>query len=363
MIIPNNTNLSGPVGWPPRGPPVLPPEAQEIATLEKELRPMFYTFAYASLILALLGNGLIILIVAYDRQNRSMANLFMFNISIADVLFAVLNIAGESAYLSMEDTPGKIFVDYACLFKSLISSRILTYAVSMLSLAALSVERYHAVCKPLTTYTNAANINIFKKGIFVFIWVMSIAMSVPVGLCKFEVEANVKAFAVSLVVMLHSIPLFIIVVTNTIIVVSLRSRVGPGENREAGEGRARRKRLTTLLIVMVVTFIIFWSPYQFFFLRTIFVTQSQHHPVYYFRMLIVQRAAGVLAYFNPTLNPFLYMFYSKNFRQGLCKLIRRNTEYNLTKSAFRTRAGTSRQTAATGDKMSVELNGVMQRVS
>lgn len=360
MIIPNNTNLSGLIGWPPPGPPVLPPEAQEIASLAKELRPMFYTFAYASLILALLGNGLIIIIVACDRQSRSMANLFLFNISIADVLYAAVNIAGESLYLSMEDTPQKI-VDNACLLRSLTSFRFLTYSVSMLSLVALSVERYHAVCKPLTAYTNAANINIFKIGIFVFIWVMSVAMSVPVGLCKFE--GNVKAFAISLVVLLHTIPLIIIVVTNTIILVSVRSRVGPGENREVGEGRARRK-LTTLLIIMVITFIMFWSPYQFFFLHTIFAAKSRPHPVYYFKMLIVQRAANVLAYFNPTLNPFLYIFYSKNFRQGLRKLIRRETasDYNLTKSAFRTRAGTSRQTAVTGDRVSVELNGVKQRV-
>ena len=118
---------------------------------------------------------------------RSMAHLFLLNVGIADLFFSALNIAGHATEQALDEETLKN--TFCTLY--------------MFCLAALSVERWYVVCWPIKAqFSNAVLVKKVKVSFLVLMWMVALAISAPLGLCKFTVT---KAFAILLA--LHGLAL------------------------------------------------------------------------------------------------------------------------------------------------------------
>ena len=257
--LPTNVSFHGPPA------PVMPPkEVMSLLSLQETLHPIFTTVEFSALSIALIGNLLIVLTIFSNRKMRSMAHLFLLNVAIADLFFSALNIAGHATEHLLHEQALK--ETFCTLYRSLIAVRFVAYAVSMFCLAALSVERWYVACSPLRAqFSNAILVKKLKFSFLLLIWIIALAISAPMGLCKITVT---KTFAIILALVLHITPLGVInIVVNVKMILSLRQNA-VCEISAVNEGT--RERIRKLLITLILSVVIFWSPYHCLFLYSVF---------------------------------------------------------------------------------------------
>lgn len=300
------------------GPPALempPKDIISLLSLQETLHPIFTAVEFSVLSLAFVGNLLIVLTICSNKKMHSMVHLFLLSVAIADLLFSALNIAGHAReHLLQKEALEETF---CTLYRPLIAVRFIAYAVSMFCLAALSVERWYMICSPLRAqFSKAILMKKLKISFLLLIWIIALAISAPLGLCKITVT---KTFAIFLALVLHVAPLAIIIVVNIKMILSLK-RNAVCEISAVNEGA--RDRIRKLLITLILSVVIFWSPYHCLFLYFVFA-EPPSSPAMAIKLTIANRVGNAVAYFNPLLNALLYYIFSNEFRKGFSSLIAR----------------------------------------
>ena len=107
------------------------------------------------------------------------------------------------------------------------------------------------------------------------------------------------------------VPVFIIGLCYSLMAKNLLSRVRPGSLGDAAmrSGRARR-RIAKMVLVVMTTFAICWLPIHYVHLRSDFGPPQFCRASYVIRIV-----AHCMAYANSAINPVIYSFMSKNFRE------------------------------------------------
>ncbi len=137
----------------------------------------------------------------------------------------------------------------------------------------------------------------------------------------FETDAVRRAYTLTLFIAYYVIPLFIIVVCYCLMTLSLKAkgqRDKPGRAAEANQSRNRK--IARLVMVVVATFALCWGPIHLVHLQTDLGT-PEYSNIFY----IIKIVAHCLSYANSAINPIIYSFMSKSFRQSFreaccCKL-------------------------------------------
>lgn len=123
-------------------------------------------------IISIVGNGLVIFVIAKDKRMQTVTNIFIGNLAVADVIIGVFTtpFQFQPALLQRWDYP-HILCSMAPCFK------VLSVSVSVLTLTIISLDRYIAVMYPLKAG--------FSKSRAFFcllvIWGLSIGSSFPEG--------------------------------------------------------------------------------------------------------------------------------------------------------------------------------------
>lgn len=275
----------------------LPPDHQELLDIYHQLEPMFSTFAFVLSLLSLIGNFLVILTALADRHSHTLADLFLFNVAIANVFYSGMNIIAESLSLVRR----QMILKESCVTQPLTSLRVLTFTVSIYSLLAVSIDRFLA-----TTMFNFNNNN--NRKVVVLLWLISLAIILPLAFCDFNVNI---LYTVCLAIIILCLPLSGILVFNFLIYKSARTQVAPRPSR----GEVRSKRTVPLVTALVVSLVVLWMPYLVMVSYPA-VTGGVYSCDGYIRILLVERSVNIVAYFNPAVNPVLCCVFSKTFRQG-----------------------------------------------
>ncbi|CAG9579729.1 unnamed protein product [Danaus chrysippus] len=103
----------------------------------------FILFA-SMLLLAVIGNTLVIWIVLAHRRMRTVTNCFLVNLAVADLLMATLNGAPNFVFLVTAHWP---FGSVTCTASNFTAN--LTVSAGVFTLVAITVDRYVAIVKPL----------------------------------------------------------------------------------------------------------------------------------------------------------------------------------------------------------------------
>lgn len=138
---------------------------------EAELGVMYCGYAVVTL-LAICGNGLVMVVIGWRRKLQSIANMFIWNLACADCLTGLLAIPFKFTAAMMQHW---VFPGVLCHVVPFMETT--TLSVSVFTLLVISVDR-------LRLMVNRANTNMPKQvahGLILAIWLVGVACSLPYG--------------------------------------------------------------------------------------------------------------------------------------------------------------------------------------
>ncbi|XP_054457745.1 cholecystokinin receptor type A [Anoplopoma fimbria] len=326
-------------------------------------------------LLSVLGNSLIIAVLVRNRRMRTVTNLFLLSLAISDLMVSLVCIPFTLIPNLMRD-----FIFGTGMCKLVMYFMGVSVSVSTFNLVAISLERYSAICNPLTSRTWQTKSHAAK--VITATWVASFILMLPYpissGLKPFTRHNNSTGFMcrlvwpndviqqswyVSLLLMLFLIPGIVMMTAYGLICLELyrgitfelssrksnRERqlstgsIKPGDSdgcylqpskrksitattsnpsskpvasRVCGSSSTAnlmaKKRVIRMLLVIVFLFFLCWTPvfvvnaWQAFDRRSAYRLTGA--PISYIHLL---------SYTSACVNPIIYCFMNKRFRQGM----------------------------------------------
>lgn len=291
-------------------------------------------------IVGITGNFLVCFAVWRNRQMRTVTNMFIVNLSVADLGIIIICLPPT---LLVDVTETWFMGTVMC--KLVYFLMTVSISVSVLTLAAIAVERWYAICRPLSFKSTRRRARI----IIIFIWIVSACVALPdiifIHLKRFErVPADVTdlllscqpgldkynqtVYQIALIVLLYMLPMICIGVAYIHISLVLWKGGIPGEgdsrsasakpminNRGAtvaNEQLATRRKAAKMLITVVVVFAVCYFPVH---LLNILRYAGVMGSVSVDGIRVYSYIAHWLPYLNSSTNPIIYNFMSGKFRK------------------------------------------------
>ncbi|KAM3923182.1 chemerin-like receptor 1 [Leptodactylus fuscus] len=273
-----------------------------------------YTLVF---LLGTTGNGLVIWFTI--KMKKTVNVIWFLNLSIADFTFSLF-LPLSITYLANDFF--WVFGTFMCKLSSMVTFMNLT--ASVFFLAVISIDCFIMVFFPVW----CQNYRRPKLALFVVIavWVLSITCGLPFFIyrdtyrkdnvirCfsnfKFGESLSIEIAEYKFGTTMRFIVGFVIPFT---IIVACYSVIAL---------RIYRKRMTTsskpfkVIITVIVCFFVCWFPYQLF---SILELNTDYNPHDVFR--VGSTIAITLAYMNSCVNPFLYVFIARDFKDNLWRSI------------------------------------------
>ncbi|XP_033642272.1 somatostatin receptor type 5-like [Asterias rubens] len=282
-------------------------------------------------IIGILGNVLVCFVIFKVRSMQTRTNAFIFHQAVIDLLGSIL-IVLRSEIPVPEIIPSDGLGWFLCHVWHINCLQFYIFLESTSSLLVLTMERYYAIVHPFKYQAAFATRPKLKVGVCMAVsWVLAF---IPIVYCLFNFEAkNGKCVPVAIrgstiigtlvVVMQYVIPVAVMLFAYIRISVEMKrgaARVGPAPAQHLPGGanapdmaesllRARRNTFKMLLIVFI-TFSICWTPNQIIFL--LFNLGFDIPLSGWFYYLSVAMVAS-----NSCVNPMIYAFKYRQFRNGL----------------------------------------------
>ena len=293
-------------------------------------------FALVTL-LGMIGNLLVVYVICSRKKLRTLTNLLLLNLAIADLLF-VLICPPFTAYQ---------FATYHWPFQGILGNILcklmhyllnVTAYVTIYTLVATAVIRYMTIVH--TRRTMSYRTNKFVLFIIIGIWVVMLLGNSPI-LASYAVQINPyglpdcenygkhygKILYATFFVFAFVLPLIVIFALYLAIYIHINYS---SEVYKSGTNRSQRRRsyASRLLVAVVITFVVCWFPVHVHLLMAYYSTLPESD---------VYRTAAILfnflSYFNSAVNPVIYNFTSHDFRTSFrdalcCKLYEREDTNN-----------------------------------
>ena len=269
----------------------------------------------------LVGNGLVILVIARFAKMKTVTNIFILNLSIADGLFLL----GLPMAMTTSLLKHWIFGEVLC--KTYYTLTTINQFTGAFTLTMMSADRFLAVRYPLSSMN--IRTPCYALVSILVIWVTSLLFMIPVILfaelivrkpyesCQMvwpsaHAQIGQKIFLIYTLLLGFAIPVFVITCLYSLIVLKLK-RTSPSLGVSAKK-RSHATKVTKLVTVIISVFILCWLPYwlfQAYLIKSIPLTKQLHpYLVYLFQ------ACTILSYANSMVNPILYAFTNENFREA-----------------------------------------------
>lgn len=274
-------------------------------------------------LLAIFGNALALWVLRTKLELRTLAHAFLTNLVIADLLLALLTPFEAVATFSGV----YVFDDYGCKIQR--TSLYFFYAASILTLSAISLERYVAICYPL-------RYDKFKKRktqILLLIWLTSALIVIPhLYLSEKRIVNGEKVcfqfhttnatrvpffwgYFVPCFLLLYLLPLALVSITYwkaARALTALESRLEVTSTVDISMTVRMRQEVLRMLFVVIIFFVIQWTPFEIVeILDSAPGVMGDINPITSHRV-----AVNMIAFSNAVVNPILFGFMSKSFREG-----------------------------------------------
>lgn len=122
------------------------------------------------ILLAIIGNSLIILVISFNNFMRKSTNYFILNLAICD-LAIVFSCMWVHIVLSLNKF--WILGEFFCKFNTFL--QMVSVIASVLTLASISCDRYFGIAHPFKQILTKKR----ALGILAFIWIFSVIISIP----------------------------------------------------------------------------------------------------------------------------------------------------------------------------------------
>ncbi|XP_073513768.1 formyl peptide receptor-related sequence 4-like isoform X2 [Phyllobates terribilis] len=256
-------------------------------------------------LLGMIGNGLVIWF-GFFRMKKTVNVVWFLSLAVADFFFALTFPVYISQILLSN------WSKFLCMLMPLLF--YLNTSVSVLQLTVISVDRCICVMFPVWCHNHRRPRLAFI--IALIIWIFSLALATPFityqdtlnnydeTFCMFDIASLISINkTVFSFVFYFLLPFIIIVSCYTVIVLHMR-----------------RKRIFTsskplkTIVAIIIAFFICWFPSYLFSFYIIFSSIWTHFYVIYYGGFI----AMLLIIMNSCINPILYVFIGRDFKEKCC---------------------------------------------
>ncbi|XP_055254410.1 C-X-C chemokine receptor type 2 [Moschus berezovskii] len=300
-------------------PSILPDSAPcrpEALDINKHAVVTIYALVF---LLSLLGNSLVMLVILYSRVGRSVTDVYLLNLAMADLLFAM-----TLPIWAASKAKGWIFGTPLCKVVSLLKE--VNFYSGILLLACISMDRYLAIVHATRTLTQKRH---WVKFICLGIWALSVILALPIfifrraihppyssAVCYEDLGANTTKWRMVMRVLPQTfgflLPLLVMLFCYGLTLRTLFSA-------QMGQ----KHRAMRVIFAVVLVFLLCWLPYNLVLVvdtlmrvRVIAETCQRRNDIG--RAL---DATEILGFLHSCLNPLIYVFIGQKFRHGLLKIM------------------------------------------
>ncbi|KAM4576110.1 adenosine A2a receptor a [Odontesthes bonariensis] len=284
-------------------------------------------------VFSVLGNVLVCWAVCLNSNLQSITNFFVVSLAVADIAVGVLAIP-----FAIIISTGFCSNFYGCLFIACFVL-VLTQS-SIFSLLAIAMDRYIAIKIPLRY--NSLVTGKRARGIIAICWALSIVIGLtpmmgwhkvsestnstcPPGLmkCLFEAVVEMEYMVYFNFFACVLIPLLLMLAIYLCIFMAARHQLKLIEVK-AVHGEKSRSTLqkevqaAKSLAIIVGLFAVCWLPLHIINCFTLFCPECHRPPLW------IMYVAIILSHANSVVNPFIYAYRIREFRQTFRKIIRRH---------------------------------------
>ncbi|XP_030576688.1 trace amine-associated receptor 1-like [Archocentrus centrarchus] len=272
---------------------------------------LFHTVLCLLTVITVCGNLLVIIAVIYFKQLHTPTNSLIVSLAVADLLvgFIVFPLTKEFSITSC-----LYYDNLFCKVRGSFDVSLCT--ASILNLCCISIDRYYAVCKPLTY---KVKINDYIVNMMVLVsWAVSALIGISfliVGMKKEKCTSNCLTDAIvrNIMGLIFSFYLPVIImlcIYLKILLVAQRQARSIQNTTKCGTAVSKKeKKATKTLAIVMGLFLMCWLP---FFLCTTVLSFS-----HVFMPLPLIEFLNWIALLNSMLNPFIYAFFYSWFRSAL----------------------------------------------
>lgn len=273
---------------------------------------------------SLIGNVLVILVVVLNRHMRTVTNYLIVNMAVADLLLTAFNMPVTIKVIATRS------IDWSVtLCKIIPFTQSLSVASSVLTLAAISIDRFLAIMFPLKRYVTFSIACIMIS----VVWIVGIAVNSPIfyamkiffdeqaqkSYCREEwtpvfTENAARDFTIVLFAAFYVFPLLTMSVLYSFVIHNLWVRKVPGVQTQANQLRADRskKKVLKMLLAVVVVFALCWLPVYI----TQFITFFGQETFPCGAPTTFAFVGYFLGHANSAINPAMYAVFNSHFRKG-----------------------------------------------
>ncbi|XP_053097021.1 neuropeptide FF receptor 1 like 3 isoform X1 [Pangasianodon hypophthalmus] len=291
-------------------------------------------------LLCMMGNSVVCLTVLRNRHMWTVTNVFILNLSISDLLVGIFCIPTTLVDNLITGWP---FSDIICKLSGLVQG--MSVCASVFTLVAIAVDRFRCVVYPFKPKLTL----IVAKAIIGMIWLLALVIMFPSALMltvqqeqsHFMIQDDNynltyplyscyetwpepemrKVYTTVLFAHIYLIPLILIILMYGGIGAKLYSttflvKVNQTDGTPQGKSpiSCRKIKVIKMLIVVALLFMLSWLPLWTLMLLTDYARpegdQLDLLTGYIFPL------SHWLAFSNSSVNPIIYGYYNKNFRQG-----------------------------------------------
>ncbi|KAM7355538.1 leucokinin receptor isoform 1-T2 [Cochliomyia hominivorax] len=317
-------------------------------------------------ILAVIGNILVIWVVATTRQMRTVTNMYIANLAFADVIIGLFCVPFQfqAALLQRWNLPW-----FMCGFCPFVQA--LSVNVSVFTLTAIAVDRHRAIINPL----RARPTKFVSKFIIGCIWLVAFTFAIPCAIAFRVVEEverfkdngvvynvtkpfctnvnlsenQLQSYRYTLVFAQYLVPFCVISFVYIQMTIRLWGNRAPGNAQDSRDITLlkNKKKVIKMLIIVVVVFGLCWLPLQLY--NILYVTIPEINEYHF--ISIIWFCCDWLAMSNSCYNPFIYGIYNEKFKREFNKRFavcfchfKTNLETNERTLSMHTRASSLRST-------------------
>ena len=273
-------------------------------------------FYIASVIIGFIGNTLVIAVISGKKNKRSVYDLFILNLGIADLSFIVF-------YM-----PLYIYDHLSSIFKTLLYCRLVQplltifYFLSIFTIVSMAIHRCRLITNPYKRKMRKRAAYLWIAAIwissFIIVLPLLIVAKVKDGFCleKWPSMHHRKAYTLALFVLQFLLPLLIIAVAYLRIGVYLWRSADPQISlATVKKNRAQKRRKENIQVIktlalIVILFAVCLLPGQIAWLMLDFGDQHDEHAVDVIFIL-----SDILDCLHACVNPIVYGLLTEQFRR------------------------------------------------
>ncbi|NP_001131053.1 C-X-C chemokine receptor type 4-A [Xenopus laevis] len=272
--------------------------------------PTIYSFIF---LLGIIGNGLVVVVMGYQKKSRTMTDKYRLHLSVADLLFVF-----TLPFWSVDAAIGWYFKEFLCKAVHVIYT-VNLYS-SVLILAFISLDRYLAIVH--ATNSQGSRKMLADKVVYAGVWLPALLLTVP-DLVFARVSDENGQFVCDRIYPIENretwtvgfrflhitvgliLPGLIILICYCVIISKLSH----------SKGHQKRKALKTT-VILILAFFACWLPYYVCLTTDTFMLLGlvKGDCIWENTLHMAISITEALAFFHCCLNPILYAFLGAKFK-------------------------------------------------